>query len=267
MVEQQVQQRKKKSPTVNNPDYGREMIESNPTFNPAIPSPDDDWRQIDEAVIQQQSRERETVQSKIATGSSLSLSITPVALKKARDNKKGKTLLMGEDNFTHHHIGTTTHASEPVTSLTKQAPGSAMKLNPITESQSSSGEGVVLVKGNQTLNTSNQFYHIATDTPPPEETREEGIGEGLGKLPDHPAQIAPPITMQTPGETAILAAPKEVSSDESLSVETANCLALKTFPQHSGILGGLLAKMIANSAKPKSTLDLKTNRNHIIVTT
>ena len=251
MVEQQVQQRKKKSPTVNNPDYGREMIESNPTFNPAISSPDDDWRQIDEAVIQQQSRERETLQSKIATGSSLSLTITPVALKKARDNKKGKTLLMGEDNFTHHHTGTTTHASESVTSLTKQAPESAMRLKPLTESQSSSGEDVVLVRGNQTLNTSNQFYHISTDTPPPEETREEGIGEELGKLPDHPAQIAPPITTQTPGETAIPAAPKEVSNDESLSVETANCLTLKTFPQHSGILGGLLAKMIANSAKPK----------------
>ena len=238
MVEQQVQQRKKKSPTVDNPDYGREMIESNLTFNPAILSPDDDWR------------EREAVQSKTATGSSLSLSITPVVLKKTRDNKKGKTLLMGEANLTHHHTGTTTHAPEPVTNPSRQTPGSAMKLNPVTGSQPSSGEGVVLVRGNHTQNTSNHSNHISTDTPPPEEIRVEGTGEGSGQLPDHPAQIAPPTTKPTPGKTAIPAAPKEVSSDESLSDETArDCLTLKTFPQHSGILGGLLARMIANSAK------------------
>ena len=84
------------------------QITGNLTFNPAISFPDDDWREIDAAVIQQQSREKETVQSKTATSSSLSLNITTVVPKKTnvRDKKKGKTLLMGEANLTPHYTGT-----------------------------------------------------------------------------------------------------------------------------------------------------------------
>ena len=54
MVEQQVQQRKKKSPPVANLDYGREMVESDLTFNPTISFSDDDWREIDAAAVQRE---------------------------------------------------------------------------------------------------------------------------------------------------------------------------------------------------------------------
>ena len=84
---------------------------------------------------------------------------------------------------------------------------------------------MVLVRGNHTQSTSNHSNHS-----PPEDIREEVTGEGSGQPPDHPAQIAPP----------------------RLSVETTRlCLTLKTFLQHSsGILGGMLARMIANSTTP-----------------
>ena len=69
-----------------NAGYGKSIVESDLTSNPAI----SDWREIDEAKY------RESLQMKTAAASTLSFNITPVVPKKlyGKDTNKGEILLM-----------------------------------------------------------------------------------------------------------------------------------------------------------------------------